>query len=177
MAVGVRSDAPAGQGALADVAGWLLRPAAVEDVEVIAELRAEVMRPDLERLGRYDEYRVRQRFRDSFSEQHTSIIMVDDELAGCITIRPAEDRLWLEHFYLAPRLQGRGLGSVVLRTALEQADAQGATVALNVLQGSNARRLYERHGFVLESEDPVDVFMIRPPSTPRTPDRRISAVS
>jgi hypothetical protein len=37
-------------------------------------------------------------------------------------------------------------------------------VGLNVLQGSAARRLYERHGFVLESEDPVDVFMVRPPS-------------
>jgi hypothetical protein len=31
---------------------------------------------------------------------------------------------------------------------------------LNVLQGSPARRLYERHGFVLETEDPVDVFMV-----------------
>jgi hypothetical protein len=33
---------------------------------------------------------------------------------------------------------------------------------LDVLQGSPARRLYERHGFVLESEDPVDVFMVAP---------------
>jgi hypothetical protein len=30
---------------------------------------------------------------------------------------------------------------------------------LNVLQGSPARRLYARHGFVVESEDEVDVFM------------------
>jgi hypothetical protein len=34
---------------------------------------------------------------------------------------------------------------------------------LNVLQGSGARRLYERHGFVVESEDEVDVFMKRVP--------------
>lgn len=30
---------------------------------------------------------------------------------------------------------------------------------LNVLRGSPARGLYERHGFVVDSEDDVDVFM------------------
>lgn len=55
---------------------------------------------------RYDEHRVRQRLRDSFSPQHTSIIVIGRELAGCVTVRPAEGRLWLEHFYLAPHHQG-----------------------------------------------------------------------
>ncbi len=122
------------------------------------------MRPDLERLGRYDEHRVRQRLRDGFSRQQTSIITVDDEFAGCIALRPADDRHWLEHFYLAPHYQGFGMGSAVLRSTLDRTDAQGATVGLNVLQGSAARRLYERHGFVVEAEDPIDVFMMRPPS-------------
>jgi hypothetical protein len=36
-------------------------------------------------------------------------------------------------------------------------------VGLDVLQGSAARRLYERHGFVVESEDAIDVFMVRVP--------------
>ncbi|MGW3156352.1 GNAT family N-acetyltransferase [Streptomyces sp. NPDC001089] len=144
----------------------LLRPATPGDIEVIAELRATVMRADLERLGRYDEHRVRQRLRDSFSTRHTSIIMTDGELAGCVTVRPSEGRQWLEHFYLAPHRQGRGLGSAVLRAVLERTDAQGMTVALNVLRGSAARRLYARHGFVLESQDAIDVFMVRPPGTP-----------
>ncbi|GII42048.1 GNAT family N-acetyltransferase [Planotetraspora phitsanulokensis] len=150
--------------------GWVLRSAVTADIEVLVELRATVMRPDLERLGRYDEHRVRQRLRDSFSPQYTSIIMVGRELAGCVTVRPAEDRQWLEHFYLAPDRQGQGLGSAVLRTVLEGADAQGMAVGLNVLQGSAARRLYERHGFAVEAEDPVDVFMVRPPgATAGTP--------
>jgi GNAT superfamily N-acetyltransferase len=147
----------------AHVTGWMLRSAATADIEPIAELRAAVMRADLERLGRYDEHRVRQRLRDSFSTQHTSIIMVDRERAGCITVRPAEGRQWLEHFYLAPHWQGRGLGSAVLRSVLERTDAQAVSVGLNVLQGSAARRLYERNGFVMETQDPVDVFMVRPP--------------
>jgi GNAT superfamily N-acetyltransferase len=141
-----------------------MRPATPADVEVIAELRAVVMRPDLERLGRFDEHRVRQRFRDAFIARHLSIIEAEDRFAGCVALRPAEDGHWLEHFFIAPELQGLGLGSAVLRGLLARTDADGELVRLNVLQGSAARRLYERHGFSVESEDSVDVFMVREPS-------------
>ena len=144
---------------------WTLRPALADDVEAAAELRAVVMRADLERLGRYDPDRVRQRLRNSFSHEHSSIITLDGAFAGCVTLRPAESGgLLLEHFYLDPRHQGRGLGGRVLRTLLARADAVGEPVRLQVLRGSAARRLYERHGFALESEAPVDVFMLRPPA-------------
>jgi GNAT superfamily N-acetyltransferase len=142
---------------------WALRPAGAGDVEAIAELRATVMRADLERLGRFDPHRVRQRLRDSFSAEHTSVIVAGGGFAGCVTVRPGEDGWWLEHFYLAPELQGRGLGSAVLEAVLARGDADGVAVRLNVLRGSAARRLYERHGFTVESQDPIDVFMVRRP--------------
>ncbi|TDU87541.1 putative N-acetyltransferase YhbS [Kribbella voronezhensis] len=141
----------------------VLRSAVAGDVEKVAELRAVVMRPDLERLGRYDEQRVRQRLRDTFSPQYSSIIEVGGSFAGSVTVRPVDDGLLLEHFYLAPPFQGRGLGSSLLRDLLERIDADGLPVRLNVLQGSAARRLYERHDFVVESEDAIDVFMVRLP--------------
>jgi GNAT superfamily N-acetyltransferase len=142
---------------------WELRTAKPSDVEPIAEIRAMVMRPDLERLGRYDPHRVRQRFRDSFSPQYTSVILVAGDFAGCVTLRPADDGYLLEHFYVASEFQGRGLGSAVLRTLLARTDTEGTAVRLNVLQGSPARHLYERHGFAVESQDPVDVYMLRKP--------------
>lgn len=155
---------------------WVLRSAGSADVEVIAELRALVMRPDLERLGRFDEHRVRQRLRDSFSALHTSVIVADGAFAGCVTVRPDGDGRWLEHFYLAPAVQGRGLGSAVLRALLQQTDVDGAPVRLIVLQGSSARRLYERHGFTVDAEDPIDVLMVRQPKTPRAARRPRSTV-
>lgn len=151
------------------MADWELRPAATADVEMVVELRAVVMRPDLERLGRYDEHRVRQRLRDAFEPEHTWIIEVGGTFAGCVALRPAQDAHWLEHFYLAPRLQGSGIGSGVLRELLERCDRDGVVTRLNVLQGSAARRLYERHGFDTESEDAVDVWMVRGPTSIRTP--------
>jgi GNAT superfamily N-acetyltransferase len=56
---------------------------------------------------------------------------------------------WLEHFYLKPEFQGRGLGSSVLGAQLAALGA-AATVRLNVLQGSRARRLYDHFGFLVE---------------------------
>ncbi|KUM80263.1 GNAT family N-acetyltransferase [Streptomyces curacoi] len=151
------------------MADWEIRPAVASDVEAVAELRAVVLRADLERLGRYDDRRVRQRLRDGFDPAHTWVIEVGGTFAGCVALRPAGDAHWLEHFYLAPRHQGGGIGSGVLRELLERCDRGGVPVRLNVLQGSAARRLYERHGFTVETEDPVDVFMVRGTSRPAGP--------
>ncbi|MGW3082432.1 GNAT family N-acetyltransferase [Streptomyces sp. NPDC001110] len=143
--------------------GWRLRPATSEDVEPMAEIRAAAMRPDLERLGRYDEHRVRQRLRDAYAPEYTTVVEAGGAVAGCVALRPSEDCFWLEHFYLAPEVRGRGIGTAVLTGLLARTDAEGAPVRLNVLQGSAARSLYERHGCAPEREDPVDVFMVRLP--------------
>ncbi|MFJ8493956.1 GNAT family N-acetyltransferase [Streptomyces sp. NPDC094038] len=146
------------------MADWKMRSASDADVEAMAELRAVVLRDDLERLGRYDARRVRQRLRDGFGEGHTWVIEVGGAFAGCVALRPTGDAHWLEHFYLAPPAQGGGIGTAVLRELLERCDRDGVPVRLNVLRGSAARRLYERHGFLAETENQVDVFMVRPPS-------------
>ncbi|MFB9467463.1 GNAT family N-acetyltransferase [Streptomyces cinereospinus] len=148
------------------MADWGTRPASAADVEAVAALRAVVLRADLERLGRYDERRVRQRLRDGFVPEHSRVIEVGGAFAGCVSLRPAEDAHWLEHFYLTPPVQGGGVGGAVLRDLLDRCDRDGLVVRLNVLRGSRARRLYARHGFVVESEDAVDVFMVRPRSVP-----------
>lgn len=154
---------------MVETTGWRLRPAEAADVEAVAELRAVVLRPDLERLGRYDPHRVRQRLRDGFTPAHTRIIETTTAapagmFAGCVALRPEPDAHWLEHFYLAPHLQGHGIGGAVLRRLLADCDAAGRVVKLNVLRGSPARRLYERHGFTLDREDPVDVYLTRAPA-------------
>ncbi|MEV7278170.1 GNAT family N-acetyltransferase [Streptomyces sp. NPDC093111] len=152
--------------------GWRIRAARAADVEPVAELKAVVMRDDLERLGRYDAHRVRQRLRDEFRPEHTSVVEVDGAFAGCVAFgpHPHGPGRYLAHFYLAPEAQGRGLGTAVLTALLDRADADGVPVRLTVVQGSAARRLYERAGFTIESEDPVDVRMVREPAL-RTPPR------
>ncbi|WP_436057469.1 GNAT family N-acetyltransferase [Arthrobacter sp. LjRoot78] len=143
-------------------AEWVFRPSDLSDAQWMAELRAEVMRPDLERLGRYDPGRVRKRFLDAFIPAHTRVIQVDAEDIGLVALRPESDALWLEHFYLAPAHQGQGIGSKVLAQIMAERD-DSRPYRLNVLRGSPARHLYERHGFVLDHEDLIDVYLEAPP--------------
>jgi len=138
-----------------------LRPSSEADAAWIADLRAGVMRADLERLGRFDPSWVRERFLRGFVPANTRLIELDGEAVGCVAVRTTPAEHWLEHFYLAAGRQGRGIGGLVLRRVLSEPRAD-LPWRLNVLQGSDARRLYERHGFVFEHEDEVDVWLVRP---------------
>lgn len=130
-------------------------------IEPLAELRAIVLKDDLTRLGRFDEDKVRQRFRDAFDPHHTWLIEVEGKLAGCVALKPDTNDYTLEHFYIDPVYQGQGIGSQTLEYLLSQSHLQNKVIHLNVLQGSPAKKLYERFGFTLDREDEVDIFMSR----------------
>jgi len=136
-----------------------MHQAVQEDLEGLADLRALVLYDDLTRLGRYDEVKVRERFRNSFDPSYTWIIKLEDSSVGCVSLKPTTEGALLEHFYIHPNAQGRKIGTEVLKMLLEQDEVRGKRVTLNVLQGSRAKRLYERFGFVVDREDEVDVFM------------------
>lgn len=137
------------------------------DAHRLAELRAEALFESLNQLGRYSEQGVRERFHRSFDPVFTRIIEKEGEFAGCIALKPAEDGYLLEHFYLRQETRGGGVGAKVLSRVLEEVASADPTacIRLNVLQGSAARRLYERFGFETETEDEIDVFMILRPAT------------
>ena len=136
-----------------------LRRAMTTDIDWLAELRVQVLRDDLERLGRFDPIRVRQRMRDAFRPEDTPIIVFEGEHVGSISVRKEPDARWIEHFYISPQSQNRGIGTSVLAIVLTKHDPRPHR--LNVLQGSSARRLYERHDFAVDPEDDVDVWMTR----------------
>ncbi|MEO8221852.1 MAG: GNAT family N-acetyltransferase [Specibacter sp.] len=73
-------------------------------------------------------------------------------------LRPEPDAVWLEHFYLAPHYHGLGIGREVLTLIMAEGNL-AKPFRLDDLQGSPASRLYERHGFMLDHEDPVDVYL------------------
>jgi GNAT superfamily N-acetyltransferase len=66
-------------------------------------------------------------------------------IAGFIAFRPG----WVDHLYVHPDFQGRGIGSGLLEWAKVSADSLRLwTFQCNV----GARRFYERHGFQVEEE-------------------------
>jgi len=120
-----------------------------------------VLFDDLTRLGRFDPVRVRERFLTAFRPEHTLVIDSPTGALGTIAVRPESDGCWIEHFYIDRACQGQGIGGAVLRSILAGCEP-ATTFRLNVLRGSAAVRLYKRLGFVLESSDAIDLFLVRP---------------
>jgi len=123
------------------------------------------MRDSLQRLGRFDPARARARFLDGFEPARTRHVVVDGERVGFVVIKADGDGgLLLDHLYLRPGCQGRGLGTAVLADVFARADARGARVRVGALRGSDANRFYARHGFVRTGESEWDIQYERPPS-------------
>ena len=96
-------------------------PASEADFEPLLALRIAVMRPHLERLGRFEPERARARFRAGYDPAWLRLIHEAGVFAGCVSLKPAGEGLLLEHFYLRPEAQGRGLGAAVLALLLASA--------------------------------------------------------
>ncbi len=142
---------------------WTLTPATPADADWLADLRALGLKADLERFGRWDHERIRQNFLHEYVPANTDLIVWEGRPVGAVAVRPEPAEQWLEHFYLDPALQGRGIGGQVLRHVLrEHRDAR--PYRLVVIRGSRVLGLYERAGFRHESdhENGVDAIMVAP---------------
>ncbi|AVB23281.1 GNAT family N-acetyltransferase [Pseudomonas avellanae] len=104
-----------------------------EDFEALVALRIEAMRESLERVGRFDPVRARERFREGFSAPDTRYIEV----------------------------AGNRVGFVVVK-ALAEADAAASTLRVGALKESDSNRFYLRHGFQLVESGEFDNYYVRP---------------
>lgn len=144
------------------MAEWRFRDATEEDFEPLLAIRIDVMREHLERVFRYKPSRARRIFREHFAEPGLRTIMIGDDLGGCVAFRKSADAIKLDSFYLHRRYHNSGLGTTILKVLLDEADATGLPVRLDVLTGSKADRFYLRHGFVKLKEDEIEGAYERP---------------
>lgn len=137
-------------------------PAAAGDFEALLALRIAAMRESLERVGRFDPQRARERFAAGFAPEHTRHILVNGECVGFVVVKPQTDALLLDHLYITPDAQGNGLGAAVLGEVFRQADASGLPVRVGALRDSDSNRFYIRHGFELVERAEFDNYYLRP---------------
>lgn len=134
------------------------------DFEKLADLRVAAMRESLEHVGRFDPERARMRLRNTFSPEHTRSIRFEGEFVGFYAARSSTEGLHLDHLYIHPRFQNRGLGGVVMRRIIEEAEKLCVPILVGALKESASNRFYVRHGFVKTGESEWDTYYTRPPS-------------
>ena len=140
-----------------------LQDATADDFEALLALRLRAMRQSLERLGRYDEQRARDRLAGSFEPEHTQHIVVDGRRVGFVALKTLSHSMRLNHLYIDPAEQAHGHGHEVLAWVCAEADRAQLPVELCALKGSDAVRFYLRHGFALTGEGEWDYDFVRMP--------------
>jgi GNAT superfamily N-acetyltransferase len=146
---------------------WRFGPVSQADLEPLLALRIDVMREHLERVFRYKPSRARRIFREHFDEPGMRLILLDGERVGCVGFRRHAQEIRIDSFYLDRRLHNSGLGTKILTVLLDEADAMGLPVRLEVLTGSKADRFYLRHGFMKLREDEIEGYYERPAPSAR----------
>jgi GNAT superfamily N-acetyltransferase len=152
------------------VADVRLRPAGDEDRAFLVEVYGSTREGELA-LVPWDEAARRAFVEHQFTAQDTyyranyegatfDVIEVDDEPAGRLYVHRREEDIRVMDIALAPAFRGRGIGTGLLQSLLDEAGASGRTVSIHVEVGNPARRLYERLGFRHAEDRGVYVLMI-----------------
>ena len=136
---------------------------APEHVDELARIRIAAMHESLNRIGRFDPERARDRFIANFNPEYTRFINYKALRVGFVVVKPELTSLKLDHLYIEPSCQGLGIGAAVLRDVFATADAQALPVMVTALRESDSNRFYLKHGFRYLDESEWDINYVRTP--------------
>ncbi|QHD08092.1 GNAT family N-acetyltransferase [Pseudomonas sp. R76] len=131
------------------------------DVDDLVAIRIEAMRDSLERVGRFDPVRARERFVSGFEAHSTRYIEVAGDRVGFVVVKRHPNELVLDHLYVRPSAQGAGIGAAVLTHIFKEADAAALPIKVGALKQSASNRFYIRHGFQLVESSEFDNYYVR----------------
>jgi GNAT superfamily N-acetyltransferase len=157
-----------------DSAQQVIRLATPSDAYPLAQLRyslrastGRATEPEEDFVGRCAEWMRRHLQSDLWQ---CWVAEVNDQLIGAIWVQlvekipnprsEAEHHGYITNFYIAPEARGAGIGSQMLRAALDWCRARDVHAVI-LWPTDRSRSLYERHGFTVR--DDIMELIIQPP--------------
>jgi ribosomal protein S18 acetylase RimI-like enzyme len=104
-------------------------------------------------------------YRSNYPGATLDVIQVDGERAGRLYVFRDNGDIRIMDIALAPPFRRRGIGTELLRTLIDEADASSRKLSIHVEMNNPARSLYERLGFLPAGEHGVYVLMEREPAS------------
>ena len=106
------------------------------------------MRDVIEKTWGWNEEWQREDFNRRFNGYVVSMIELEGQAAGGLLLEWKPDSLYIHEIQVLPEYQGRGIGTAVVRTVIEQGASHRLPIKLSVVPAnSRAQALYERLGF------------------------------
>ena len=156
------------------VDGLVLRDERDEDEAFLRTLYASTRRDELASVGwspaqtdaflrmQFDLQRAH--YRRHYTDGSFLIVVIDGRPVGRLYVHYTRQDVRVLDISLVPEVRGKGIGCWLVGKVLDDAAQLEAPVTLHVAVGNPARRLYERLGFRIVSQDALNLFMERPPS-------------
>lgn len=130
-----------------------LRIARSEDLEFLFSLLKAALGPYIERTyGAWHEAEQHERFITGTRPETHEVVELAGEAVGCLAVEWLPDQVKLNRVFLLPGVQGRGIGTQLVRQVLAQARASHLPVRLRVFKVNPAQRLWQRLGFIVVGE-------------------------
>ncbi len=98
-------------------------------------------------------------YRANFPGAEDSLIRLNETLVGRQIVLRNDTALHLADLALLPEFRGQGIGGTLIANLQVEATAKGVPIQLNCFAGNPARRLYERLGFAVVTDNGTHVSM------------------
>ncbi len=129
-----------------------LRQATEDDFDFLYRLHVATMKEYVAAVYGWDDAFQERYFKEKFDPTSCQIVVVEGRDVGMVRVDESEGELYIDNIHILPEYQNRGLGTAILEDILRSAKERGLPVALRVLKGNPAKRLYERLGFAAVEE-------------------------
>lgn len=152
------------------------RPARASDTNFARDVHHQAYRDVVERqFGRWNEAAQDRLFAADWEPAAFEIVEWEGTACGYLRVEDRADDIHVREIVLRPDFQGRGIGSALLREAIERARARGVPVRLGTFHQNRALALYRRLGFRETGRTANHVLLEWRPSTgePGTDDPRL----
>ena len=138
------------------------RQATAEDREPLFSLYGGVLKKHIADIWGWNDEWQQKDFDTHFRPQDVTVLLDADRIIGYMQEEDRCDALWLRMIAILPECQSKGVGGRVLRQLIDRTNRQAKDVALAVFKiNTEARRFYERFGFIVEDETPTHCNMRR----------------
>ncbi len=124
-----------------------LHEAKTEDLDQLVKIRIAAMRESLEKIGRFDATRARARLTQDFQTKYTTCLIYKTNIIGFIISKQENEEIVINHLYVLPQFQNRGIGKFVLDKIIEQGKNERRNIKLMALKESRANNFYLNNGF------------------------------
>ena len=104
-------------------------------------------------------------YAEHYADASIDVILVDGEQAGRLIVARRERAILIVDIALLPEHRSRGVGTRLLGSLVDEAEASGRKLSIYVEMNNPARRLYERLRFRPVGEEGVYLRMERDPAT------------